>query len=285
LIAAEAYGNSQLGRLPHLAFSSYLSQAMPILLDKLLPLFIYPVGLAILASVAGFVLSLTGFARTSRAVLGAAIAVLWTSSTPLFADWLYSELESEHPPVAIQALPPSDVAIVLGGGVGHPLPPRLTSDANETVDRALHGARIFHAGKVEAILVSGGNLPWQTASDSEAELIADLLGELGVPHSAIVLETKSRNTRENAVNIATIMNAKNWQRALLVTSAAHMPRAVAAFEKADVEVVPASTDVRVTYPLIGSVLDFLPSVGALALTTDAIKELLGMVVYRIRGWI
>jgi len=255
-----------------------------VLLDKLIPLAVYPVGLTILAGIAALVLSLAGFVRMSRGVLAAGIAVLWIASTPLFANWLYSELESAYPPVAIELLPPADVAIVLGGAVGRSLPPRLAPDASEAVDRVLHGARLFRAGKVEAILVSGGNLPWLTASEPEAEMIADLLVELGVPPSAIVVETESRNTRENAVNSAAIVAAENWRSALLVTSAAHMPRALAAFQKAGVAVTPASTDVRVTFPLYESVLDLLPSAGALAGTSDAIKELLGMLVYRMRGW-
>jgi uncharacterized SAM-binding protein YcdF (DUF218 family) len=222
--------------------------------------------------------------RTSRAILAAGIAVLWIASTPLFSSWLYDRLEAEYPPVAIKALPVSDVAILLGGAVGRPLPPRLAPDASDAIDRVLHTARLFHAGKAEAILVSGGNLPWQTAPEPEAELIAGLLVELGVPRSAIALEPESRNTRENAVNSAAVVKLNNWRSALLVTSAAHMPRALAAFEKAGVGVTPASTDIRVTYPLFESVLDVLPSAGALALTTDALKELLGMLDYRMRGW-
>jgi uncharacterized SAM-binding protein YcdF (DUF218 family) len=257
---------------------------MPILLDKLLPLFVYPLGLTIPAGIAALVLSLTGFVRTSRAVLAAGIAVLWIASTPLVSNWLYGSLEAGYPPVAIEELPQSDVAIVLGGAIGRQLSPRLAPDAGEAIDRVLHTARLFHAGKTKAILVSGGNLPWQTASEPEAELIAGLLVELGVPRSAIALETESRNTRQNAVNSAGVMKLKNWRSAVLVTSAAHMPRALAVFEKAGIGVVPASTDVRVTYPLFESVLDLVPSAAALAITTDALKELLGIFVYRMRGW-
>lgn len=254
------------------------------MLDKLLPLFVYPVGLTIIGGIAALVLSLTGFMRTSRAILAAAIVVLWISSTPLFADWLYSTLEAEYPPVAIEDLPRSDVAVVLGGGVGQPLPPHGTQDAGEAVDRVLQAARILRAGRADAILASGGKLPWLAASKTEAELIADLLVELGVPPSVIVLESESGNTRENAVNSVELLRSRNWKSLLLVTSAAHMPRAIAAFERAGIEAFPASTDFRVTYPLYESVLDIVPSADAVERTTDGLKEFLGLLVYRMRRW-
>lgn len=258
---------------------------MPILLDKILPLFVCPVGLTILVGMAALVLSLRGFVGASRVLLAAAVALLWVASTPLFSNWLYGRLEARYPPAAIEELPKSDVVIVLGGAIGRQLPPRLAPDASESIDRVLHTARLFRAGKAEAILVSGGNLPWQTGSPPEAEVIADLLVELGVPRNAITLDTESRNTRENALDSVAFMNLEGWRNALLVTSAAHMPRALAVFEKAGVGAVPASTDVRITYPLFESVLDLLPTAAALSLTTDALKEHLGILVYRMRGWV
>jgi len=252
--------------------------------SKFLPLFVYPAGVMILAGLAALGLSIFGFVRISRTVLAIGLAYLWVASSPIFANWLYAQLEREHPSVAVEALPRADVAIVLGGAIGQPLPPRAVPDASDAVDRVLHAARLFRAGKAKAILVSGGNLPWLSASKPEAALISDLLVELGVPRSAIVLETESRNTRENALNSAAMISARNWKTALLVTSAAHMPRAVAVFRRAGIDAIPAVTDIRVTDPLFESVLDFLPDVGALARTTDAMKEYLGLLVYRMRGW-
>ena len=250
-------------------------------LSKLLPIFVYPVGLAILAGIAALVLSIVGFVRTSRVILTAGVALLWIASTPLFANWLYSQLEAKYPPVTVEALPRADVVIVLGGAVGQPLPPRITADASEAVDRVLHAARIFHAGKGETILVSGGNLPWRATAKPEAELIAELLVELSVPRLAIALETESRNTRENAVNSAKIIKAKGWQSVILVTSGAHMPRALVEFRRAGVDAMPATTDIRVSGPLYQSVLDLFPTAASLAGTTDALKEYLGSFVYKI----
>ena len=251
---------------------------------KLLPLFVYPVGLTILAGLASLLLSKLGSVRASRWVLAVGIGLLWVASTPIIANWLYSRLEAEFPPVAVGALPNADVAILLGGVVGQPLPPRVAVDLGDPSDRILQAARLYRAGKVDWILVSGGNQDWQASVKPEAELIADLLVEFGVPATAIVVETKSRNTHENAINSAAIMADHGWHRALLVTSGAHMPRAMATFRRAGVSVIPAATDIRVRYPLVDSVLDFLPDASALERTTEAVKEYLGLLVYRLRGW-
>ena len=115
-------------------------------------------------------------------------------------------------------------------------------------------------------------------------MIADELVELGVPRDAIVLDTASENTHENAVDSAAILQARMWRSALLVTSGAHMPRALATFKKAGVTASPAATDIQVTYPLFQSFLDLIPDADALARTTNAIKEYIGLVAYRIAGW-
>ena len=255
-----------------------------LLLSKLLPLFLYPVGLTILLALGGLCLWLIGYWRTARAALVVGVAVLWLASTPVLANWLYSRLEAVNPPVAVDQLPSADVIIVLGGIVGQPIPPRLTSDVSDAFDRILETARLYRAGKARAVLVSGGNLPWTIGAAPEGQLIADLLVELGVAKDAVVVDSASQNTHENAVNSATVMRAMNWRTALLVTSAAHMPRALATFRKAGVSAIPAVADIEVTYPLVQSVLDLVPDAEALARTTQALKEYLGLWAYRLVGW-
>jgi vancomycin permeability regulator SanA len=87
-------------------------------------------------------------------------------------------MEARYPPVALEQTPAADVAIVLGGAVG-PVgdPPR--ENLEDASDRVLRAARLFRAGKVRQVLVSGGNLPWLAGSVPEAESIRDLLVEWG----------------------------------------------------------------------------------------------------------
>jgi uncharacterized SAM-binding protein YcdF (DUF218 family) len=127
-------------------------------------------------------------------------------------------------------------------------------------------------------------LPWARSSVTEASLAAELLEAYGVPSDSILVESNSRNTHENAINTAVIWLARRFRSGLLVTSATHMPRALASFRKAGLDVAPWPADFRTEHPLVNSVFDFLPDPGALEMTTTAIKEWLGLAVYRLRGW-
>jgi uncharacterized SAM-binding protein YcdF (DUF218 family) len=253
-------------------------------LSKLLPFFVYPLGAAIALGAVALFLSATRFRKLARALLGATLLALWLASTPLFANWLGRRLEVQHPTRPLDELPKSDVIILLGGILAQPLPPRTRPDIGEAGDRLFEALRLFRSGKAERIVVSGGNLPWQAAVTPEAELIADILVELGTPRSALVLETASRNTRENAVNTAAILQENGWRSGLLVTSAAHMPRALATFAQAGIDVAPAPADSRVRFLFYEGILGFLPDAEALARTTFFLKEWIGIRVYRSLGW-
>ena len=250
-------------------------------LSKLLPLFAVPLGLAILLGAVAFLA--WRLRRTARLLVALAVVVLWVPSMPVVANWLTAGLEGAYPPVALDRLPQAEVAIVLGGVVGQPRPPRTEPDLGDPIDRVVDAWRVYRAGKVGAILVSGGNLPWADAPEPEAVLIKRLLVELGVPDGDIVTETQSANTRDNAVNSAPIVSAHGWTSVLLITSAMHMPRALAAFERAGIRAVPVPTDFHVAGGG-DTVLDFLPDAEALGRTTSVMREWLGLLYYRLRGW-
>ena len=257
---------------------------MDLYLSKLIPLFIYPLGLALVLSI--LAMGILGLStRFARFVLFVAVTVLWVASTPIFADYLGLTLESRFPPVAIEATPTADAIVVLGGAVGGPEPPRITLDLTDAADRVLHAARLYRAGKAPVIVISGGAIPWLGSDIPEAGSIQSLLEEWGVPGASILTESASRNTYENAVFTRQLLAAHGLQRVLLVTSAMHMPRALATFRFAGINVVPAPTDYTVTYKNQRTVIDFLPDARALSHTTDAIKEYIGYAYYRWRGWI
>lgn len=98
-----------------------------------------------------------------------------------------------------------------------------------------------------------------------------VLASLGVPLAAMVLEERSRNTRENARFSAAVLLPQGRARVLLVTSALHMPRAVALFEAQGFAVLPAATDHTGRSP--PGALGWLPDAGALEGSGSALKEL------------
>lgn len=257
---------------------------MYIYLSKLLPLMILPIGVVIELTLVALLFLLFGKRKASAAFLVVALVVLWVSSMPIVADSLYGKLEQDFPPVALADIPVRECIVLLGGVVEPALSPRVDVEMMEAVDRVYKAAQLYRAGKGEVLIVTGGNLPWSPFEQPEAESIKTLLLQWGVPVSAIVLEGASRNTRENAVNSAALLEKRGCGRPLLVTSAAHMVRSVAAFEKLGIDVFAVSVDVRVIRKTAVTVLDFLPDADALLMTTDAVREWLGRRVYEWRGW-
>ena len=164
---------------------------------------------------------------------------------------------------------------MLGGGLRPPAPPRLQADFGDASDRVVHAARLCRAGKVKRVLITGGNIPWISGTAPEAEIIRDQLVEFGVPEAAIAFAGESRNTFENALEIQRLRAVEPFDTALLVTSALHMPRAFATFQKAGIPVAASSTDVRVIYKAERTIFDWLPDSEYLDLTTKALKEWIG----------
>lgn len=103
----------------------------------------------------------------------------------------------------------------------------------------------------------------------------NLLIEWGLPAEAIEIAERSRNTYEYALEIHDIRERQPLASALPVTSAAHMPRALAVLLKAGLPVTPAITDVEVVATGAWTILSWLPDTEALARTTRAMKERIG----------
>ncbi|RFF27855.1 MULTISPECIES: YdcF family protein [unclassified Wenzhouxiangella] len=252
-------------------------------LDKVLAQLAYPLGLAIALVLAG--LALVGFRRArmglALALAGLGWLTLW--SLPAVSDHIRASLEQRYENLPAEAAPEVDAIVLLGGGERGTPKDWPYPDLARGADRIWHAARLYHAGKAPKIIVSGGRVGWTGDRQTGAEAMRELLTNLGVPGSAILMETESRNTRENAVNTAAIAKQNDIEQVLLVTSALHMRRSLATFNAAGLEAVPAAADFEVM-PEPSHVLRWLPDAEALHDSTRAIKEYLGYWVYRWRGW-
>jgi uncharacterized SAM-binding protein YcdF (DUF218 family) len=253
-----------------------------IYLSKTLPLMLLPIGIVFEFSAIALLLLWRDKRKSSAAFLMAAMLVLWVSSMPIVADNLLARLEQQYPAVALKDIPVSECMVVLGGAVEPALPPRVDIELFESADRVFKAASLYRASKVNTLIVAGGRQPWSAFEDSEAEAMQALLVDWGVPASAILLDKLSRNTHENAVNSKALLEKAGCGRPLLVTSAAHMARSVAAFAGVGVDVFPVSVDVRVVQVSEYTFMDFVPGAEALKRTTDAMREWMGQKVYQLR---
>lgn len=253
-------------------------------LTKVLSQLVYPLLASLLLAASAGILLWRGRRRLGGSLLSIALGWLWLWSTPAFSDWLRATLEQRYPPALLAQLPAADAIVVLGGAMEAAAPP-LRPDPNlgAAADRAWHAARLYRAGKAPWVLISGGCLPWSSIAQSESSVMAALLQELGVPAAAILQESNSRTTRENRDNSLPILQAHGVRRILLVTSALHMPRALALFRAypTDLEVIPAPTDFEVHAVNNAHLLRWLPDAQALADGSRAFKEYLGRWVDRL----
>lgn len=216
--------------------------------------------------------------RSCMALGALALIWLWAWSMPVLSLWLRGTIEDQFPPRPIAAVPQAQALVVLGGGVSPPSGKSVDINLQSAADRVWYAARLFHAGKAPLLILSGGSDPERDAY-SEARAMAYFLQDLGVPPEAMVLEEMSRNTRENAAFSATLLKARGIHRILLVTSALHMPRALALFTAQGLQAVPAPTDFEAHLAPPG-LLAWLPDALALDGSGRAMKELVGKWV----GW-
>jgi len=262
-------------------------------LSKFIPIFIYPLGFTCLILV--LVLLTKRWPRWQQIGVIITLAILLISSNHWVASGLARSLEWQYLPP--DEIPKADAIVVLGGGTHPKEDPRQIVEINSAGDRVIYAGWLYHQGGAGKILVSGGRIPWLKSANSKVDTpaheMAYLLNMLGVPDEDIWLETESQNTYENALYSRQILQEKGINRIILVTSALHMPRSVRLFSAQGFEVVPAPVDYRVTESDWGNfggisftqhVLRLLPTVGNLSLTTNVIKEYLGIMFYNVRGW-
>lgn len=215
----------------------------------------------------------------------ATIGLFWVTiwSLPPVSDAVRASLEQRFENRPVESIPQADAIVVLGGGERGTPPDWPYPDLASGADRIWHTARLYRAGKAERVIVTGGRIGWHGERRSGTEAMRELLVDLGVPESAILIDDQSRSTRENAVEVARIVNEQELDNILLVTSALHMRRALATFRAAGLNPIPATADFEVL-PEAAHALRWLPDSQALHDSTRAIKEYLGYWVYRLRGW-
>jgi uncharacterized SAM-binding protein YcdF (DUF218 family) len=263
---------------------------MFLFLSKLLPLFVYPVGLASLLLITALIFYKRR--RVQLLCMSLAVALLLFFGNEWVSYKLVSSLEWQYLPSG--ELPQAQAIVLLGGGTRPHLPPRPMSELNEAGDHIGYAAKLYKDKKAPFILVSGGFIDFFGSTVPEADAMKELLMAYGIPEKDIVLESRSRNTYENAVYVREIADEQNFNEILLVTSGLHMPRSVAIFKHQGFEVIPAPADFLATWGEEGRTTDvgvggwllkLIPNSERLDYSTRALREYIGSVVYWLRGWL
>ena len=215
--------------------------------------------------------------RVGRWLAVAGVLLLYGFSIPPVGYALMAPLQAPYDPPAGPLLADADAIVVLGAGYRS----GAVEFSGETVN-ALSLVRLRYAAALHRrtglpVIASGG-----AAEDREPEArwMAEVLGEFGV--STILQEDQARDTQGNADHSARLLRELGLERPLLVTHAHHLPRAITAFERAGMEVVPAPTGAFVAHDTRLSPGAFRPQANALRMSWLAMHEYLGILWYRWR---
>lgn len=225
-----------------------------------------------------------------RNLIVAALMILLLSSIPIVSQVLARPLEfGVTPQPTTTATPAVGAIVVLGQGTTQPsLPPRtqiqLTDEGSNRIRRA---AQLYQEQ------VNTGNQPIVIASAGpEANNVATVLNQFGVPEGQIVTEPRSQDLRTSAVEVNRILSTRGvgGRPVYLVTSAINSRRARLAFSQAGVNVVtqPASfvsTEPRTREAQQLTVQSFIPSVESLTVSTRILEEFYTTIYYSLRGWL
>lgn len=176
-----------------------------------------------------------------------------------------------------------DGIIVLGGVQNMSVSgSRNVITLNEAGERLVEAAALARRYPNAKIILTGESSAFVKAKDSEAEGAANLLESLGIQPDRFVLETRAKNTFQNAKYSAELVGKDKNERWLLITSASHMPRAIGVFRTAGVKVEPWPVDYRTRGSTDIWRFFHSPSEGWRRMDL-AMREWIGLLVYYLTG--
>lgn len=168
-----------------------------------------------------------------------------------------------------------NTVVVLTGGVKHADLPLTSKLSKSMLYRTVEALRIsFENNKNVRIIISGNNPI--NKREREAIFVEELMKKFGVPEEKIIVDTRSRNTRESAFNLKLSLRKKPF---LLVTSAYHMPRALYIFKRYGTNPIPCPCDFERDKQY--NILDFFPNPRNLRKCNLAFHEYLGILWYHV----
>lgn len=250
-------------------------------LSKIAWFVLSPVNLVILLAAFAGLLAFTRFARSARWLgLLALTGLVLLSFSPL-PRMLVRPLEDRFPQQGAAKGPVAGV-IVLGGAIGVARGDVVLNYAAARMTKAVELARLHPQARI--VFTGGGASLLSPIVRTEADGAKLLFDSLGLPPEQLVLEDKSRNTRENASFTRRLVDPKPGERWLLLTSAWHMPRAIGVFRKAGFHVEAFPVDFISGGESADFTRPYARAPRGLGIADDALKEWVGLLAYWLAGY-
>ncbi|GGZ38870.1 hypothetical protein GCM10007049_35090 [Echinicola pacifica] len=219
--------------------------------------------------------------------------LLWTTFTVLYLfsnQYLSNQVMKSWEPdfTPMDQLAQYEVGIVLTGVTNLNKTAYDRTFFNKGADRVTHAIQLYHLGKIKKILVTGGQGLNPANTNTEAKLLSDVMIFSGVKKEDIILETAAQNTYQNATLTKSTLEAEDIDSKsglLLITSAFHMKRAKACFDKAGLETTIFPVDYYATDSGLNFLNGFVPDPDSIVIWHKLFKEWIGITVYRLMGYI
>lgn len=250
---------------------------------KIVWFLVQPSSLVVIILLLGVALLWTRFAAWGRRLtLTGALLLLVMGLSPL-GNILIIPLEERFARPALAEIGTPTGLIVLGGAQDTLVAgARGVLAINEAGERMLEAVVLARAFPKAKLVFTGGSGRLFYKSETEAAGAAALFRAVGIDEARLLLEDQARDTYENARYTRDLVKPKQGELWLLVTSAAHMPRAVGSFRKAGFKIVPWPVDYRTRGPIDNARFFDKPSEG-LRRMDAALREWVGLAVYFFTG--
>jgi uncharacterized SAM-binding protein YcdF (DUF218 family) len=221
--------------------------------------------------------------RLRRRFLISAFSLLVFFTNPFLINeaWLAWEV----PPTPLKNVPVYDAGILLTGVTNSDKSPHDRVYFNKGADRVFHTLLLYRKGKIGKIIISGGSGAVFKKESTEAAELRNVLLFAGVPDSVILVEAKSRNTRENALFTKKLLEQHpEIRKTILITSAFHLRRAEGCFRKVGLQPAIFATDFYGYDRKYTPDNLILPQEIALANWSRLIHEMAGFLIYKVLGY-
>lgn len=220
---------------------------------------------------------------------GCAWMVLTVTGALPVSHHLLASLEDDWPAQEAAALSECDAIVMLGGGFEPSERESAGIHLQVGADRLFTALELARRGKGKELIIGGGVYRReQGEAVFEADAVRDWIRkswpEVDIPIHSL---GGRADTRDEAVKTAERLRLQGGgMRVLLVTSAFHMTRSKAVFEKAGLQVVPVPCN-YLSAPMRGRPVAWfsVPNAAYLAVFETWMHEVAGWWGYRLRGWI
>jgi uncharacterized SAM-binding protein YcdF (DUF218 family) len=211
------------------------------------------------------------------------LILLWFFSNEFISNELMRAWEI--PATLFKDMPKHKIGIVLTGST-IPLEPNDRVYFQRGADRVVHTVQLYKMGLLEKILISGGSGRLIETDEREADAFKKVMLLMEVPEEDILTESETRNTHESAVAVKAMLDTLHYQAkdCVLITSAFHMRRSLACYQKVGLALDCFTTDFYSHPRKFHFDTLLLPKLDALNTWNKLFKEWLGMVAYKLAGY-